>query len=596
MEESSDNLKDVYYEIYTINNYFWEDNDGKLKVNPKSTSIHDYCYYSNTPGKDKCNDYLEMTNCSVIYLLKTLKETYKLKDDKIAEYAILWLNYNLNIKPNNNFTNLNEFYTKYIVNNECYNKNINGDDGLTYKEIIDANKDLTNMNINEISKFNRPFSILFYLYYGYRHDSSDCAKYSNYAKQFADQFNNLNNDPNNIENSLYNKLLSTLSNDYNNLKNIFYDKNSSCEFPSLPQIELKKSSAQNSGKGSGKIMGQSSYSIEDVYKEIKKVDDCLQVGMISTGGSCSIDRVINDYCPIKTEGGTRRCETICEKISAGFIRLLITFEHLCDAGNFVNEMGQYAEYAILWLGYKLNQISNEGITTLKDFYTKHIKNNKEDVDYKHHLDNKIDSMNIGIENISNIYEAFGNLCEMYTAHNENDKECRNCLQNDEEFAQNADEFVQKIEELNKDLSITGNNSYSKILSTLSDDYNYLKKYYADNCSECSNIPNFPDINPPKNSQHNSVDKSGHNRAQDNVDGSVHNSLQGHAGNSLHVSEFTSSSSSVASKLIPVLSIFAISLFLGIAYKYSLFGFGKRLHKKHLREKLKKIKKKMNHHI
>ncbi|SCL85863.1 hypothetical protein PCHAJ_000503000, partial [Plasmodium chabaudi chabaudi] len=88
MEESSDNLKDPYYEIYTINNYFWEDN-GKLKVDPKYTSIHNYCYYSNNTGKDKCNDYLEMTNCSVIYLLKTLKETYKLKDDKIAEYATL---------------------------------------------------------------------------------------------------------------------------------------------------------------------------------------------------------------------------------------------------------------------------------------------------------------------------------------------------------------------------------------------------------------------------------------------------------------------------------------------------------------------------
>ncbi|SCL85759.1 Plasmodium variant antigen protein Cir/Yir/Bir, putative, partial [Plasmodium chabaudi adami] len=218
----------------------------------------------NTPGKDKCNDYLEMTNCSVIYLLKTLKETYKLKDDKIAEYAILWLNYNLNIKPNDNFTNLNEFYTKYIVNNECYNDKIKGDDTTTYKNIIDANKDLKNMNIKEISNFNGPFSILFYLYYAYHHDPWNCDKNSNYAKQFADKFNDLNDDPNNIENSSYNKLLSTLSNDYNNLKNIFYDKNSSCEFPSLPKIELKKSSAQNPGKGSGQIMGQSSYSIEDV--------------------------------------------------------------------------------------------------------------------------------------------------------------------------------------------------------------------------------------------------------------------------------------------------------------------------------------------
>ncbi|SCL84984.1 CIR protein, partial [Plasmodium chabaudi chabaudi] len=492
------------------------------------------------------------------------------------------------INSNNNFTNLNEFYTKYIeTNNECYNDKIKDDDKMTYKNIIDANKDLTNMDIKEISKFNYPFGILFYLHYAYHHDSWNCDKNLGHANSFVTEFKNLNDDPNNIENSSYNKLLSTLSNDYNNLKKIFYDKNDSCEFPSLPQIKPKKNSAQNIVLNPGHIMGQSSYSIEDVYKEIKKVDDCLPIGMISTGSSCSIDKIFSDYCPIKTDGVMRQCDTNTEKISAGFIWLLITFEHLCDTNNFVNEMGQYAEYAILWLGYKLNQILDEDINTLNDFYTKYIKNNKEEIDYKDHLDNKIDSMNIGIENISNIYEAFGNLCEMYTAHNENDKECRNCLQNDEEFAQNADEFVQKIEELNKDLSITGNNSYSKILSTLSDDYNYLKKYYADNCSECSNIPNFPDINPPKNSQHNSVEKYGQDRAQDNVDGSVPSSLQGRADNSMDASEFASSSSSVASKLIPVLSIFAISLFLGIAYKYSLFGFGKRLHKKHLREKLKK---------
>ncbi|SCL93637.1 Plasmodium variant antigen protein Cir/Yir/Bir, putative [Plasmodium chabaudi chabaudi] len=327
---------------------------------------------------------------------------------------------------------------------------------------------------------------------------------------------------------------------------------------------------------------------EEVYKEIKKVDDCLPMGMISKGGSCSIDRVFTDYCPTKTDGGMRQCDTNNEKISAGFIWLLITFEHLCDVNNFVNEMGQYAEYAILWLGYKLNQILDEEITTLKDFYINYIKNNKDEIDYKNHLDNKIDSMDINIKDISNIYEAFGILCEMYTAHNENDKECTNCLENAEEFVQNADEFVQKIEEFNKDPSITVNNSYSKILSTLSNDYNYLKNYYTNNCNKCSNIPKLPEINPQKNSSQNSV--------QDNVDSSVHGSPQGHADNSLHVSEFASSSSSVASKLIPALLISSIPIFLGIAYKYSLFGFDKRVQRQNLREKPKKIKKKMNLNI
>ncbi|SCL86316.1 Plasmodium variant antigen protein Cir/Yir/Bir, putative, partial [Plasmodium chabaudi adami] len=242
-----------------------------------------------------------------------------------------------------------------------------------------------------------------------------------------------------------------------------------------------------------------------------------------------------------------------------------------------------------WLNSKLNQISNEEFTTLKDFYAKYIKYNKKHVDYKDHLDNKINSMDINIKDTSNIYEAFEILCNMYTVYNENDKKCTNC-------SQNAEKFVQKIEEFNKDSSITVNNSYSKMLSILSNDYNCLKDHYANNCSECSNIPDFPEINPPKGSPHNSLEKSGQDRAQDNVGESVHSSIQGRADNPMDVSEFASSNSSVASKLIPALLISSIPIFLGIAYKYSLFGFGKRVHRKDLREKVKKIKKKMNHHI
>ncbi|SCL84343.1 Plasmodium variant antigen protein Cir/Yir/Bir, putative, partial [Plasmodium chabaudi adami] len=59
---------------------------------------------------------------------------------------------------------------------------------------------------------------------------------------------------------------------------------------------------------------------------------------------------------------------------------------------------------------------------------------------------------------------------------------------------------------------------------------------------------------------------------------------------------TSSSSSIAKTLIPALLIFAIPIFLGVAYKYSLFGFDKQLKRIHSRENLKKIKKKMNRYI
>ncbi|CAD2114510.1 PIR protein CIR protein [Plasmodium vinckei] len=243
METSDDSIEDVYKDINKIDNYFKEDWNGQLTVSNKYGSIHDYCHYGDTSGN--CNGYFEMTSSGVIHLLKMLKDNHKLEDNQLAEYAILWLIYKLNVQEKNGEMNLNNFYTKYIETNKHYNNKIKGDGSLTYMEIIDKIKDLMNINNEEISKFSYPFSILFYLYdtvyYGY----VECKNKSNYAKNFADKFEELNNDSNNIEGSLYNKMISTLSDDYNKLKNIYHSKNKSCDFPSLPELNPKKGPAQN---------------------------------------------------------------------------------------------------------------------------------------------------------------------------------------------------------------------------------------------------------------------------------------------------------------------------------------------------------------
>ncbi|SCL86521.1 Plasmodium variant antigen protein Cir/Yir/Bir, putative, partial [Plasmodium chabaudi chabaudi] len=105
-------------------------------------------------------------------------------------------------------------------------------------------------------------------------------------------------------------------------------------------------------------------------------------------------------------------------------------------------------------------------------------------------------------------------------------------------------------------------SYNQILPILSNGYDKFKK-------KCNNTQssNFPPLPTTKTTQ-----------------------------NVVEISEATSSSSSVASKLIPALLISSIPIFLGIAYKYSLFGFDKRFHRQYLREKLKKIKKKMASYV
>ncbi|CAD2094996.1 CIR protein PIR protein [Plasmodium vinckei] len=239
------NYKNAYYDIYTISGYFSENNKGQLTVQSKYGSLHNYCHFRNTSGKFKCQNYLEMVSSGVIHLLKTLKDKYNLEDDKLAEYAILWLSYKLDKKPTKKMTDLNNFYTNYIETNNYYNNKIKGDNSLTYMEIIDKKKDLMNININEISKSNGPFHILFYLNYVYHDEYLDCKQYSGFARAFANKFENLNKDSKNIEGSSYNKLLSTLSNDYKNLKNIYYNKNKSCNFPSLSELTPKKPLAQN---------------------------------------------------------------------------------------------------------------------------------------------------------------------------------------------------------------------------------------------------------------------------------------------------------------------------------------------------------------
>ncbi|SCL87424.1 Plasmodium variant antigen protein Cir/Yir/Bir, putative, partial [Plasmodium chabaudi chabaudi] len=266
---------------------------------------------------------------------------------------------------------------------------------------------------------------------------------------------------------------------------------------------------------------------------LKKVDDCLQIDITSGGGGYSNNELYIDYCPNKN--GNRQCETICEKISAGFIWLLVTFESLCEDECSQNEKDQYAEYAILWLSYILNQMSNEGIPPLKDFYTNNIETNTNytshvssasDSNHKETIDEKIKLMNMNKNIISKFYNVFKSLCNMYNDFNEDDPDCTKCLDDAQKF---VDEYQKFLNNNNVD---TDDSSYKKILPILSNGYDKFKKKC--NSTQSSNFPPLPTTKTPQNV--------------------------------VEISEATSSSSSVASKLIPVLSIFAISLFLGIAYK------------------------------
>ncbi|ETB63185.1 hypothetical protein YYC_00283 [Plasmodium yoelii 17X] len=287
---------------------------------------------------------------------------------------------------------------------------------------------------------------------------------------------------------------------------------------------------------------------------------------ISTKNDIHILGNIKNYCSNGESEGTG-CNTDLDKINGACLWL---FDQLL----LKNKKGiNMAEYIIIWLSYMLNQKTHEGISNLNDFYTKYIQNNTyynkcdnsgkdcsdtlkeitEYSNYKEIIDNKINFMTIDINDMSKFYDAFKSLCNMYIELDANDPKSKKNLEN-------AKEFVKKYEKLNNDSGISGHSSYRQILSTLSTDYNNFKIYCNDNNVDCNDIPLLPEI------------KTTNNPVQD-------------SGQKI---EATSSSSSITSKLIPVLSIIvAIPIFMGIFYKYSLFGFRKRPQKQHLREKIKK---------
>ncbi|SCL82161.1 CIR protein, partial [Plasmodium chabaudi chabaudi] len=263
--------------------------------------------------------------------------------------------------------------------------------------------------------------------------------------------------------------------------------------------------------------------------------------------------VLDAYCPFKSTSRKNECHSYAEMVSSSVLFLLKSLENNYHYEDDLKN-AKLAEYAILWLSYKLNKYPQNKITTLNDFYTEHIEKNKyynvkitkSSKTYKDIIDRKHDLMNIGIKEISQFYDAFKSLCDMYNELDKENQECANC-------SKKANEFVANFEKLNGNSDITGNSSYRKILYTLSTDYDDLKNDFAEKCSGYSDIPTLSAIKTPLILL-------------------------------------------IARKLIPVLLAFAIPIFLGIAYKYSLFGFDKRLHIQYLREKRKKIKKKVYNYI
>ncbi|CDS44028.1 hypothetical protein YYC_02113 [Plasmodium yoelii 17X] len=272
-----------------------------------------------------------------------------------------------------------------------------------------------------------------------------------------------------------------------------------------------------------------------------------------------IENNLKGYC------SGNRCVNDLEKINAGCLYLFDAFFESSSVFNSVAKGNiNIVDYIIIWLSYMLNLKPQVGKTSnLQYFYNtyvnggdkykKSIANVTEYSNYKNLIDKKNDLIDMDIKDISKLYDVFSRLCNMYVEINEENPKCG-------DYLKKANEFVERYKKLMGDSNITKNSSCRQILVNLSNDYDNFKKKY----NKCSSFPSI-----------------------ETTDNSVHTSAQ--------TSEVTSSNSSILKNLFIVLSIFgAIGFFLGISYKYSLFGFRKRAQKQYLREKIKNIKKRINH--
>ncbi|CDR19172.1 YIR protein [Plasmodium yoelii] len=276
----------------------------------------------------------------------------------------------------------------------------------------------------------------------------------------------------------------------------------------------------------------------EMCKRFKNVREWLSYDVV-VGNNTNINEKLKNYC----DNGS--CDASFGKVNAGCLYL---FDELFKDYEKFNSVAKrkinIVDYILIWLGYMLNLIKMNENATIDLFYETYINNDQKYnikingvtgyKTYNELVDKKEDLMSIDIKDMSKFYDAFILLCDICTGVNEEKKNCDNYLEK-------AEEFVEKYDELNEDYYNGINSPYNQLLSTLSDDYYNLK-------SICYDFPLLP----------------------------------------TYSRKFV-----IKSTLISIGFIFvAVSIFLGIAYKYSLLGFRKRSQKQCLRERIKNIKKKL----
>ncbi|VTZ66333.1 CIR protein [Plasmodium chabaudi chabaudi] len=252
----------------------------------------------------------------------------------------------------------------------------------------------------------------------------------------------------------------------------------------------------------------------------------------------------------------KSCDNDIDKVNA--ISFWLFIQNFGDGSSLtkdVNSNTNIFHYIMIWLIYTLKLKSDGNVMEFyntcingDDNYIKSIKDTNGYNIYKDPIKSKLLSMNTGIEDISKFYDALKSLCKMYNEFDRDKPDCTQCLDDANKFAEEYEILFNN----NNNGTDTEGSLYSQILSILSTDYyNFINLCYEkkEGCGRFPLLTVYP------------------------------------------------RSFSIKVTLIPITFIFVvIPIFLEFAYKYSLFGFGKRSQKQYLREKRKKAKRKVYNYL
>ncbi|CDS45046.1 YIR protein [Plasmodium yoelii] len=350
---------------------------------------------------------------------------------------------------------------------------------------------------------------------------------------------------------------------------------------------------------------------KEVCKRFNNVWEWISDGLV-VGINTNINKNLEKYC----DNGS--CDDPFGKVNAGCLYLFDEFfAGFTQFNSVAKRKINIVDYILIWLGYMLNRIKNNENDIIYSFYNTYINNDDKDnkynkiitgvtgyETYNELVDKKEDLMSIDIKVMSRFYDAFILLCDICTGVNENNSNCDNNLGK-------AEEFVEKYDELNEDY-YNGINSPNELVDKKEDlmsiDIKDMSKFYDTFillCDICTGV-NEEQQNCNKLSEKaNEFAKKYDELNEDYYNGiySPYNQLLSTLSDDYYnlksicydfpLLPTYSRKYVIKSTLISIGFIFvAVSILLGIAYKYSLLGFRKRSQKQCLRERIKNIKKKL----